>query len=44
MLLLNVTVSEMDGHCHMISLALGTELITVLKAMKVMFKAAVHLS
>lgn len=41
--MLNVTVLKMDVRCYMISLALGTELITVLKAMKVMFKAAVHL-
>lgn len=41
---LNVAVSEVDVRCYMTSLALGTELITVVKAMKVMFKVAVHLS
>lgn len=42
--LLSVAVSKMDVCCCMISLAVGTELVTSMEAMKVPFKAAVHLS
>lgn len=42
--LLNVAVSKVDICCCMSSLAVGTELITSMAAVKVLFKAAVHLS
>lgn len=42
--LLNVAVSKMDVCCCIINLAVETELITSMAAMKVPFKAAVHFS